>query len=148
MNFKAINIANIAELSHQELISKSCGEKYSCSAVLSAIFGLADIFVTHEILAPGKKDSAPHYHTRKEEMIFVLTGNPTIYIDAESIQLSPGDFIGIKPTTELHYLENLTSSDVTLLKICSNPKDDVTNFESFNRNQGREEHEKQLCDQW
>lgn len=121
-------IKNISTLEHRELIAKGSGEKLSLSAVLSSIDNFKDIFVTHEILLPGRKDSSPHYHYKKEEMIFVLYGSPTLYIGDKKVELNVGDFIGIAPSQEPHYLENATNSEARFLKICSNPKDDKVNY--------------------
>lgn len=61
------------------------------------------------------KSSSLHFHTKKEEMIFVLVGKPTVHIGNMSAQLNPRDFIGFKPGTDAYYLENLTDSEVHLL---------------------------------
>jgi uncharacterized cupin superfamily protein len=112
-----IEILNVKNLEHTELTSKITGEKFSLSAVISSIYNFKDLFIDHEILLPGRKSSSPHLHTKKEEMIFVLTGKPTVYVGNRSMQLNPGDFIGFKPATDAHYLENLTNSEVHILMI-------------------------------
>lgn len=121
-------VTNIKDLEHKELASKSSGEKFSLSAVLSSIYEFQNLFIHHEILLPGRKSSSSHSHTKKEEMGFVLTGNPMVYVGNKSVQLKPGDFIGFRPLTEAHYFENLTDSEVHLLMICSNPSNDTVNY--------------------
>lgn len=117
-------ILNIKNLKHTELTSKTTGEKFSLSAILSSIYNFKDFFIAHEILLPGRKSSSPHFHTKKEEMIFVLSGRPTAYIGNKSSQLNPGDFIGFKLAIDTHYLENLTDSEVHFLIISSNHSGD------------------------
>jgi len=123
-----MHILNINELQHQELKAKSSGEKLSFSALISPTFGFKDLFIHHEILPPGRKSSSPHSHTKKEEMAFIITGNPTVHIGNDSHKLKPGDLIGFKPLTEAHYFENLTTTEVELIIISSNPFDDVINY--------------------
>lgn len=124
-----IEILNIKNLKHKELTSKNTGEKFSLSAVISSIYSFKDFFIDHEILPPGRKSSSPHFHTKKEEMVFVLAGKPTVYIGNRSAQLNPGDFIGFKPAIyDAHYLENLTDSEVHILMISSNNSEDEINY--------------------
>lgn len=121
-----MKIINLNNLSHQELASPNTGETYSKSAVLTDFFDFRDIFVHHEILLPGRRTSAPHHHTLREEMVIVLNGSPICYSGKQKLQIKSGDVIGFKPDTEPHYIENLTDEVVHLLVICSNPKDDCT----------------------
>jgi uncharacterized cupin superfamily protein len=123
-----IIVNNIKRLVHEQLTVNSTAEKLSLSIVLSSIFGFRNIFVVHEVLKPGCRDSLPHSHSKKEEMIFILEGQPTLHIGDQTRELVPGDFVGLQPNTELHYLENLTETSASFLKICSNPMDDKINF--------------------
>lgn len=123
-----IEIFNINTLPHTELTSKATGEKFSLSAIISGIYSFNDIFVTHEIIPVGRKSSSPHSHSQKEEIIIVLFGNPTVYLGEDKAQLNPGDFIGFKPSTDMHYLENNTDTEVQILVISSNPQNDVINY--------------------
>jgi uncharacterized cupin superfamily protein len=108
---------NILHTNHTQLSSKN-KEPYSKSAVLSELFGFQDLFVHHEILEPGKRASAPHRHTLREEMVFVLEGNPTAQVGDQTLQLKPGDFIGFPPSFEaLHFIENRTGKECRFLVI-------------------------------
>jgi uncharacterized cupin superfamily protein len=84
---------SIANLEHVELSSKKTGEKYSLSANISEIFGLRDIFIHHEILPPGRKSSAPHAHSQREELVYVLSGSPTVHLRGKSSPLAPEDYL-------------------------------------------------------
>jgi len=120
-----MNISNLNNLMHQELVSEKTGEIYSKSVVLTELFGFQAIFVHHEILPPGRRTSAPHSHTLREEMIVVLNGSPTCHFGNQTFLMKSGDFIGFKPgSSELHYIENVTNEVVHLLVVCSHPKDD------------------------
>jgi uncharacterized cupin superfamily protein len=120
---------NVKELSHRELSSKKTGEKYSLSASLSERFGFQDLFIHHEVIPPGRRASAPHRHTHREEMIVVLEGAPTAHVGNEARILKPGDLVGFKPEDErLHFVENKTSAEVRVLVVASNPQQDQTIF--------------------
>jgi uncharacterized cupin superfamily protein len=122
---KHMNIFNINALSHHELVSAVTGEKYSHSAVLTEYFNFQDIFVHHEILPPGRKTSASHRHTSREEMVIVLEGSPIFQVGNQVSQLKTGDIIGFSPASlEVNFIENKTNEIVKLLVICSNPPTD------------------------
>jgi uncharacterized cupin superfamily protein len=119
-----MDVFNISDLHHQQLISKS-GEVFSRSAILTELLSCRKIFVHHEILSPGKKASSPHWHMTQEEMIFVLEGFPTAHWGHQTQQLKPGDFLGFKPgVQQLHFIENTTNQDVGFLVICSKEEND------------------------
>jgi len=65
---------SVSELSHVKLQSKKTGEGFPLSAILSDPLGFKDIFVHHEIIPAGRRSSSPHAHSRREEMIYVLSG--------------------------------------------------------------------------
>lgn len=126
-----MEVMNLNSLSHRELVSSKTGEAYSKSAVLTEFFGFQDVFVHHEILQPGRKNSALHSHSLREEMVIVLNGSPICHFGKQQIQMKPGDVIGFKPSTaETHCIENVSDNEtVHLLVICSNPKDDRTIYD-------------------
>lgn len=116
---------NVADLPHELLSSAKSGEIFSKSAILSELFSCTKLFIHHEILAPGRRDSSPHRHTTQEEVIFVLEGFPTAHIGDKAISLKPGDFLGFPLSShELHSIANETKSDVRYLVICSKESDD------------------------
>ncbi len=124
-----MKINNIDDLFHKELVSAS-GEAYSKSAVLTDLLGFEDIFVHHEILLPGRKASAPHRHTLREEMALVLVGAPTACLGDQRFQLKVGDFFGVKAgAAELHYLVNETDEVVRLLMVSSQVVGDEVIYE-------------------
>ncbi len=49
MSSDAIEILNVKNLEHTELTSKTIGEKFSLSAVISLIYNFKDFFINHEI---------------------------------------------------------------------------------------------------
>jgi len=50
-------------------------------------------------------------------------------LSGESIELSPGDFMGFLPTPfHVHYIENNGKTEAHILVICSNPSGDQVQF--------------------
>lgn len=122
-------IQDINQLKRRELSSKSTGEKFSLSAILNSIYEFKNIVISSEIIPPGRKSSSPHFHTKKEELVFVIDGNPTVHIGESCYQLKPGEFIGFPlDLHEKHYFENLTNQQCHILLISSNPTKDEINY--------------------
>lgn len=122
-------IQNINQLERRELSSKSTGEQFSLSAILTSIYNFKNIFISSEIIPPGRKNSSPHFHTIKEELAFVIEGNPTVHIGNNSYQLKPGEFVGFPVDLhEGHYFENLTKQPCHILLISSTPVADEIHY--------------------
>lgn len=124
-----MEIFNVRDLHHEQLISAKTGEIFSKSSILSELFFYQKIFVHHEILAPAKRASSPHRHSTREEMIVVLEGQPAVHLGDQVIQLKPGDVFGFQPgSNDLHFIENPTDKEVRFLVICSNQEIDEIIF--------------------
>jgi len=52
--------------------SKSADYPYALSSVL---FDTHQLFVSSELVGPGKRSSAPHYHRERDEIVFVRRVN-------------------------------------------------------------------------
>ncbi len=59
---------------HRQLKSQKTGEEYSLSSVVSDALQAEDIFLSHEIIRPNSRSSAPHFHIATDEIIYVLEG--------------------------------------------------------------------------
>ena len=58
-----------------------------------------------------------HRHSKQDEFIYVLQGNPTLVTDQGEVILSPGMCAGFPAQGLAHQLVNRTSSKVTYLEI-------------------------------
>jgi quinol monooxygenase YgiN/mannose-6-phosphate isomerase-like protein (cupin superfamily) len=58
---------------------------------------LADTGVSHQLLAPGKRQAFAHRHRRAEEVYVVLAGSGRVKIDDELVEIGPRDAIRIAP---------------------------------------------------
>ena len=98
---------------------------------LSDAFGLTNLLVHQEVLLPGRRASSFHFHSKKEEIFYVLTGTPSLLVGENVTDLQPGDFIGFVPSEGVpHMLFNRSSEPATVLTIGTNPlTDKITTLE-------------------
>ena len=85
---------------------------------LGDVFGLTNFGVNLTRLAPNAVSSLRHAHTKQDEFIYVLRGQPTLHTDEGRTRLSPGMCAGFKAGTgKGHHLINETGEDVVYLEI-------------------------------
>jgi uncharacterized cupin superfamily protein len=84
---------------------------------LGDFFGLQNFGVNLTRLPPGSVTALQHRHSQQDEMIFVLEGRPTLYVDDRVTQLEPGMCAGFAHDGAAHHLENHTARDVLILEI-------------------------------
>ena len=84
---------------------------------LGDLFGLKNFGVNLTRLAPGGVSALHHRHSRQDEFIYVLEGEPTLVTDAGSSLLRPGMCAGFPAGGAAHHLENRTSEEVVILEI-------------------------------
>ena len=85
---------------------------------LGDLFGLTNFGVNLTRLAPGAMSALRHAHTRQDEFVYVLEGEPTLVTDAGETMLRPGMCAGFKAGTgDAHHLVNRTDRDVVYLEI-------------------------------
>jgi uncharacterized cupin superfamily protein len=85
---------------------------------LSDLFGLANFGVNLTRLLPGAMSALRHAHTKQDEFVYILQGNPTLHTDEGRTTLRPGMCAGFKAGTgNGHHLINETGEDVVYLEI-------------------------------
>ena len=85
---------------------------------LGDLFGLTNFGVNLTRLAPGAATALRHAHTRQDEFVYVLEGNPTLITDDGERILTPGMCAGFKAGTgDGHHLVNRSSREVALLEV-------------------------------
>ncbi|MBI3222108.1 MAG: cupin domain-containing protein [Nitrosomonadales bacterium] len=86
--------------------------------ILGDIFGLANFGVNLTRLLPGAGSALRHAHSRQDEFVYILQGNPVLITDAGETQLSPGMCAGFKAGTgNSHQLVNRTTEEVSYLEV-------------------------------
>lgn len=84
-------------------------------------------------LAPGGESALLHRHSKQDELIYILEGEPTLVTDQSEVQLFPGMCAGFPAAGLAHQLVNRTDRDVVYLEIgdrtpgdeASYPNDDI-----------------------
>src|SRR5512138_3377960 len=84
---------------------------------LGDAFGLTAFGVNLVRLAPGAHSAFRHRHTRQQEFLFVLEGEPTLVTDDGEAVLRPGMCAGFVPAGAAHQLVNRSGRDVLYLEV-------------------------------
>ncbi|MHA1566012.1 MAG: cupin domain-containing protein [Alphaproteobacteria bacterium] len=84
---------------------------------LGDFFGLKNFGVNLTKLAPGGESALLHRHSKQDEFVYVLAGEPTLVTETEEIQLRPGMCAGFPARGNAHQLVNRTDQDVVYLEI-------------------------------
>ncbi len=93
-------IRHFSEIQHSDDSSyERDPERLSIYSPLGRETGLQRIAVNHEILKPGRRTSWPHAHSLEEEFVYVVQGEPEVWIDGIVYPLKPGDGVGFPAGT-------------------------------------------------
>jgi len=85
---------------------------------LGDVFGLTNFGVNLTRLAPNAVSALRHAHTRQDEFVYILQGQPTLHTDEGRTRLFPGMCAGFKAGTgNGHHLINDTTEDVVYLEV-------------------------------
>lgn len=84
---------------------------------LGDLFGLKNFGVNLTTLHPGGESALMHRHSRQDEFVYVLEGEPTLVTDRGEVALSPGMCAGFPARGVAHQLVNRTDADVVYLEI-------------------------------
>lgn len=85
---------------------------------LGDYFGLTNFGVNLTRLEPGAFSALRHAHSRQDEFIYVMKGQPTLYTDDGPQQLAPGMCIGFKAGGDNpNHLVNESEVDAVYLEI-------------------------------
>jgi len=86
--------------------------------LLGEFFGLKNFGINLTRLAPKALSSLRHAHTKQDEFVYIVQGNPTLRTNGGSLRLAPGMCVGFAAGTgNAHHLENETNDDVLYLEI-------------------------------
>ena len=93
-------------------------ELLSIGSPFAKAFGLKRLGIHHELLPPGRRTSWPHAEQDEEEFVYVIEGNPDVWIDGLLYRLNPGDGVGFPCGTGMaHTFLNNTDQPVRLLVV-------------------------------
>lgn len=95
---------------------------------LGDFFGLGNFGVNLCYLEPGSESSLLHTHSKQDELVYVLEGEPLLVMASSELKLKPGMCAGFPASGEAHHLVNNTSEVVVLLEIGDRPSDDEVTY--------------------
>lgn len=96
---------------------------------LGDLFGLSNFGVNLTRLLPGAGSALRHAHSRQDEFVYILQGNPVLITDAGETQLAPGMCAGFKAGTgDAHQLLNRTSGEVIYLEVGDRSAGDAATY--------------------
>ena len=91
-------------------------------------FGLKNFGVNLTRLAPGGESALMHAHSRQDELVYILDGEPTLMTESGQSRLSPGMCVGFPAGGEAHHLVNRTDRDVIYLEIGDRTRGDGVRY--------------------
>jgi uncharacterized cupin superfamily protein len=94
---------------------------------LGDFFGLTHFGVNLTRIPPGAASALRHAHSREDELVYILEGEPTLVTNAGETPLRAGMCAGFKAGSgDAHHLVNKSARDVVYLEIGDrNPGDTV-----------------------
>ncbi|HEV2301409.1 MAG TPA: cupin domain-containing protein [Stellaceae bacterium] len=93
---------------------------------LGEVFGLTNFGVNLTRLPPGALSALRHTHTREDELVYILEGEPTLVTGAGETRLHPGMCAGFKAGSgNAHHLVNRGDKDAVFLEIGDRDRGDT-----------------------
>ncbi len=90
-------------------------------------FGLSNFGVNLTELQPHAMSALKHCHSKQDELIYIISGSPTLIYAKQEFELKAGDCFGFKAGTGIgHQLINPSDDVVTYLEIGDRSDDHVT----------------------
>ncbi len=81
---------------------------------LGEAFGLTNFGVNQTTLAPGGESALLHRHSKQDELVYVLSGEPTLVTDDGEVVLRPGMCAGFPANGRAHQLVNRSDADAAI----------------------------------
>jgi Uncharacterized conserved protein, contains double-stranded beta-helix domain len=91
--------------------------KNRAKAQLGDFFGIKNFGVNLTRLFPGGESALLHKHTKQDEFIFILEGEPTLITEEGEFILKTGMCAGFPAEGSAHQLINRTGKDVIYLEV-------------------------------
>lgn len=96
---------------------------------LGDAFGLTKIGVNLTTLMPGKESALRHWHSREDELVYVLEGELVMITDEGEQHLAPGMCAGFKAGVQNgHQFVNRGATPVRYLEISNRDEDDLVAY--------------------
>lgn len=95
---------------------------------LGAATGLTEIDFCIIEVAPGDESTEHHLHYHEEECLYVLEGEATARVGAESHAVKAGDFVGYRMGGLAHSLKNTGSAPLRCIVVSQRQNHDVSDY--------------------
>ncbi|HXZ53051.1 MAG TPA: cupin domain-containing protein [Burkholderiales bacterium] len=96
---------------------------------LGDLFGLKNFGVNLTRLAPNAMSALRHAHTKQDEFVYVVQGEPTLRTNEGSLRLAPGMCVGFPAGTgNAHHLHNETTEEVLYLEVGDRTAGDAVDY--------------------
>ena len=95
---------------------------------LGDVFGLENFGVNLTTLEPGGQTALMHSHSKQDEMIYIVHGNPTLVTESGETTLAPGMYAGFRAGGEAHHMVNRSDRKAVLLEIGDRTKGDEVSY--------------------
>lgn len=90
--------------------------------------GLTSMGIHLNVVAPGGSTTEHHRHECADEFLYILSGEATIYLNADHFAVSSGDFIGLPARGPAHSMKNTGTVDLVYLVGGGRPDFDVCDY--------------------
>jgi uncharacterized cupin superfamily protein len=97
---------------------------------LGDLFGLKSFGVNLTRLMPGAVSALHHVHSRQDEFIYIIEGEPTLITDATETPLRAGMVAGFPANSVAHHLENRSDKDCVILEVGDRTAGDEVGYPS------------------
>ena len=96
---------------------------------LGDLFGLTNFAVNLTTLAPGGESALLHRHSKQDEFVYILDGEPTLVTDVGEIVLSPGMCAGFRAgSSDGHQLINRGDRPARYLEVSNRDPEDTAAY--------------------
>jgi uncharacterized cupin superfamily protein len=95
---------------------------------LGDFFAITRFGVNLTRLIPGSQSALLHCHSKQEEFIYILEGEPTLVTEHGKTMLKPGMCAGFTPSDGVHQLCNETANDVIYLEVGDRAQGDEVTY--------------------
>ena len=96
---------------------------------LGEVFGLSNFGVNLTRLAPGAASALRHAHSKQDELVYIVEGEPTLVTDRGETALRPGMCAGFRAGSgDAHHLVNRTASPVVFLEVGDRTAGDTVSY--------------------
>lgn len=89
-------------------------------ARLAKFVGISQFGVNHVTLKPGAFSANRHWHEAEDELVYVISGSPSLYDENGKHQLTAGDIIGFSAgEPNAHHIVNDSDQDAIIMVVGS-----------------------------